>query len=111
MIKPTKINRNGSEGIIIEWLGGAKNELPSKLLRTNCPCAQCKENRGDTTHSKPLTGKKSLLRVVESSNAEHELKLEKIWQVGQYALGMEWADGHSTGIYTFEYLKELGDKV
>jgi DUF971 family protein len=31
-----------------------------------------------------------------------------IHYVGRYALQFMWSDGHSTGIYTFEYLRELG---
>jgi len=34
--------------------------------------------------------------------------LKEIWAVGQYALGMSWGDGHNTGIYTFDFLRELG---
>jgi DUF971 family protein len=27
--------------------------------------------------------------------------------VGRYAIRFHWSDGHSTGIYTFEHLREL----
>jgi DUF971 family protein len=104
---PTQISRLGFEGIQITWSDGHENKISSEVLRKNCPCAGCKEARGDQTHAKPLTGKKSLLKIVESSRDE-ELRLEKIWQVGGYALGMEWGDGHQTGIYTYLYLEELG---
>jgi ATP-binding protein involved in chromosome partitioning len=33
-----------------------------------------------------------------------------IHYVGRYALQFVWSDGHSTGIYTFPYLRELGDR-
>jgi DUF971 family protein len=32
-----------------------------------------------------------------------------IHYVGRYALQFVWSDGHSTGIYTYEYLREIGD--
>jgi len=35
------------------------------------------------------------------------LEFRKIELVGQYALQFEWSDGHRTGIYSFEYLREL----
>ena len=35
------------------------------------------------------------------------LKLQKADLVGRYALQMYWSDGHSTGIYTFDYLRDL----
>jgi len=33
-----------------------------------------------------------------------------IHYVGRYALQFVWSDGHSTGIYTFEYLRALGER-
>ncbi len=37
------------------------------------------------------------------------LELREITRVGNYALGLTWEDGHSGGIFTFEYLRRLGD--
>jgi DUF971 family protein len=39
------------------------------------------------------------------------LELKEIEQVGNYAIGLAWADGHRGGIYSFEYLRELGRLV
>ncbi len=88
-----------------------KSELSSETLRRNCPCATCREERGDTSHAKPLTTpakpmKPRSLSIVESSITEQTL-LREIWAVGNYALGMSWGDGHNTGIYTFELLRSL----
>jgi len=55
-------------------------------------------------------GKSSLLRVVEHEKQE-ELQLERIWGVGNYAIGMVWGDGHDSGIYTYFYLRELGEEM
>lgn len=85
------------------------SNISSENLRRQCPCAECREKRGDDTHAKPLTGKKRSLAIVESS-LEQELELQEIWAVGQYAIGMRWADGHDSGIYTFEFLRELGQR-
>lgn len=106
MFKPLEIKRLGETGISISWSDGRVQNLTSKALRTNCPCAACLALRGDTSHDAPLSPKKSLLRIVEASSTE-ETKLINIWGVGNYALGMQWADGHKTGIYTFEYLANL----
>lgn len=48
-----------------------------------------------------------MLTVIEHTATE-QLTLTEIWGVGNYALGIAWADGHSSGIYSFEYLYELG---
>ena len=41
--------------------------------------------------------------------AGQSLDLREIEQVGNYALGLTWADGHSSGIYSFRFLRTLGD--
>ncbi len=103
---PTEIRRNGSTGLNITWRDGSSYEIPSEKLRKACPCAECKEKRGDTSHSKPLTGKKRALAIVEHT-IDKEIELTEIWGVGQYALGIRWGDGHDSGIYTFDYLRSL----
>jgi DUF971 family protein len=40
-----------------------------------------------------------------------DLELREIEQVGNYALGLTWADSHSSGIYSFRYLRALGDML
>jgi len=35
------------------------------------------------------------------------LKPQKAELVGRYALQIYWSDGHSSGIYTFDYLRGL----
>lgn len=104
---PIEIKREGSTGLTITWRDGSVTTISSETLRRECPCAGCRERRGDTTHAKPLTGKKRSLTIVESSISE-ELTLLEIWGIGQYALGLRWADGHDTGIYPFSLLHELG---
>jgi DUF971 family protein len=40
-----------------------------------------------------------------------DLELRELEQVGNYALGLTWADGHSTGIYSFRLLRTLGELI
>lgn len=113
-LKPLEIKRVSQQALAIRWSDGSRCELSNRVLRTNCPCATCREARGDSSHSTPLGGlvesegkkKGQLLRVVEHS-VDEELRLEEIWGVGNYAIGVRWGDGHRTGIYTFHYLEEL----
>jgi DUF971 family protein len=103
---PREIKKTGTSGITVSWTDGSVSELSSETLRRLCPCAACREKRGDDSHAKPLTGKKRSLMIIES-NLQQELELQQIWGVGQYAIGMRWGDGHDSGIYTFEYLRGL----
>lgn len=105
-VVPLEIRRLGAAGIAITWPDGQVQEICSERLRRACPCATCKALAGDASHDKPITASKSSLRVVEHTSSE-ALKLERIWPVGSYALGVEWGDKHATGIYTFEFLRSL----
>ena len=106
---PTEITRDARNGLTISWRDGSKSYIPTELLRRECPCASCKEQRGDTSHAKPLTSKKRGLTVIQNT-IEEQLDLKEIWVVGQYALGMKWGDGHDSGIYPFSLLFELGHR-
>lgn len=92
-------------GLEIVWNNGESNQITNIKLRQNCPCASCLEKRGDSGHSKPLSPR-SRLQVL-SHTIDEETNLEKIWVLGNYAIGMRWKDGHDSGIYTFEFLKSL----
>jgi len=37
-------------------------------------------------------------------------RFQDISIVGRYALSFRWSDGHETGIYSFRYLRELGEE-
>ena len=106
-VPPSEITRLGKSGLKITWSDGLDCSLTAKALRTNCPCAQCREERGDASHAKPLgASKPAMLKVIEHSQ-EEQLALSSIWAVGNYALGMRWGDGHDSGIYTYELLRQL----
>jgi ATP-binding protein involved in chromosome partitioning len=98
------------KGIEIVLNNGEIKKIDSLVLRKNCPCASCLEKRGDTSHSAPLSGTpvvgRALLTVVKNSAVE-EPNITKIWNIGNYALGMRYSDGHDSGIYTYKFLTEL----
>ena len=108
--RPTEMRRLGETALSITWEDGIRHEIPSRTLRMNCPCATCRELRGDGSHAAPLTAKKSSLRIVEASSDE-ETRLEKIWAIGGYALGIAWGDGHTDGIFTYRLLRQLGSAL
>ena len=92
---PTKVKApHGSKQFEIVWGDGVVSRIPHQVLRGYCPCAQCQGHHGVT-------------RYVADGN----LELREIARIGSYALGLTWADGHSAGIYTFTYLRKLGDLV
>lgn len=71
--------------------------LPLPMLRRACPCAAC---QGEPD----VLGRVARPRVDHAANA---FELTRFVSVGTYALQLFWADGHATGIYSFDYLKRL----
>ena len=108
---PIEIKRT-NKCLSIKWNDGLLTEIDCQILRKNCPCASCLEKYGLLNHAKPIGGSKkaNLLNII-SSSIEEETALEKIWSVGNYALGVRWKDGHDTGIYSFSLLRDLASKA
>jgi DUF971 family protein len=78
----------------IIWNDGHVSLYPSWYLREKCPCANCIEE---------FTG----IKKVIPGSIPSSLERVNVSLVGNYAVQFEWSDEHSTGIYTFEYLREL----
>lgn len=107
MVVPKEIKRLGSDGLEIVWSDGHKQKLSSEVLRMNCPSATSRAERGDMSHEKPISiGGKSSLKIVEHSQ-EEQLALESVSAVGNYAVRLHWADGHNSGIYSYDLLRSL----
>lgn len=76
---------------------GMEVYLPLPMLRRACPCAACQ-------------GEPDALGRVVRPRVEHgpgAFELTRWEAVGGYALQLCWADGHATGLYTFDYLRRL----
>ena len=99
MFQPTRMHApHGATELVIEWNDGPRSILPHQLLRGLCPCAVCQGHSGAV---------KWVTSTEEASRFAFEIKDLKI--VGNYAISLEWADGHSTGIYPFVYLRKLSE--
>ena len=95
---PTKIKLDaGNDTLSILWADGHASVYSYRSLRDHCPCATCTE--GGEAHDQPA-GLLPMLGV-------KPLKPERAELVGRYALQIYWNDGHSTGIYSFDYLRNL----
>ncbi|MFT5062175.1 MAG: ATP-binding protein involved in chromosome partitioning [Polaromonas sp.] len=81
-------------GLNIRWLDGHEQLFGSRDLRLNCRCAACREE---------MTGAPLLV----PSSVPQSVTPTRIWSLGNYALGMAFSDGHSSGIYTFKALRDM----
>lgn len=99
---PSGITANKTtQQLTIQWKDGHTSVYPFGLLRAACPCASC---RGGHENMKGEPDKDVFSRPVADSPQTHLVKLEA---VGQYAITIEWEDGHRYGIYTWHFLRAL----
>ena len=96
-LEPVNIQQIGDE-LAIAWNDGAESFFKLETLRRACPCAAC---GGEPD----VLGKVSRPHV---SYTERSFQIIGFDLVGGYAVQPRWGDGHNTGIYSFTYLRRLG---
>jgi len=89
--------RRDARTLSVLWEDGRQNDFDVRDLRLACPCAVCVEE----TSGRPLLDPKSVRTDVTPRT---------ITSVGNYAITVSWNDGHSSGIFSFEYLRALGER-
>ena len=95
-LSPRRIHADRAAGQLeIEWADGHRSRYDFVTLRWLCPCAYC---RGEAGQPGWLDTAPALTPA--------QTQLTDVQLVGQYALAPTWADGHHTGYYTFERLRE-----
>ena len=99
IMKPTDIQTIGDE-LAIKWNDGSESFVTLEKLRRHCPCAGCK---GETD----IMGQ--VYKGPDKPLPPAAFQLRRIGNVGGYALQPVWGDGHSTGLFSFDYLKRVAD--
>jgi len=97
---PIDVKKKAENVLTIVWDDGHESVYGMVTLRKCCPCATCRTVRAtrDTNPLKILSPKEIIVDDIQLLAAE---------VVGRYALQFSWSDGHSEGIYSFQYLREL----
>ncbi|MBX7045032.1 MAG: DUF971 domain-containing protein [Ignavibacteria bacterium] len=101
MIFPVKINRTERNSLLIGWNDNSSTEVSITKLRDECPCVHCK---GESVIFD------SYIPIKSPFKASGFYEIDKIERIGNYAIQIIWKDGHNTGIYSWEILRELGEK-
>lgn len=83
---------------MIEWADGHTSKYPFGGLRKSCPCVFCQG--GHNAMGKPMDP------VTFLTDTSDRLHITDIRQSGLYALHITWSDGHNSGIYRWEYLRD-----
>ena len=93
-IEPREISQESDSLLRITWADGRVCDYQAADLRRACPCAQCVNE---------WTGQRTLRPEAISD----EVEIKDLSIVGRYALNFRWSDNHETGIYSFQYLRDL----
>ena len=95
-LEPTNIQQIGGE-VAISWNDGSESFFKLETLRRACPCAAC-------------GGEPDVMGNIERPHltySDASFGLRSFAIIGGYALQPAWGDGHSTGLYSFPYLRRL----
>lgn len=92
MPTPTEMGSVTEKTLRITWSDGHLSQYSWHALRLHCPCAACK-------------GEWTTRRHIDPASIPAQIRAMRIERVGAYALRPIWSDGHSTGIYPFNYLR------
>ena len=97
-LRPLKIYRE-ADRLILEWSDGYRGAIPLQKLSDACPCASCNDKR-----QLPLDP----LRVLSDKELEAAKPVPVAMPArGAYAYQVVWNDGHDSGIFKLELLREL----
>lgn len=98
---PTSLKIDERNRLVIDWSDGQRRRYGVRALRDACPCATCREKRSQPPDPMQLP----TLTLAEAQ----PLRILGMQPLGNYAYNISFSDGHDTGIYTFELLRELGE--
>ena len=96
---PHSIDLERDKGLSIEWSDGSRSFYPIAYLRRMSPSAEMRDLR-ERMSKDPLT-------VLPGGGRGGQLVAEDAEMVGNYAIRIRFSDGHSSGIYSWAYLREI----
>jgi len=100
-MRPLDIQPIGHE-LAIKWEDGSESFVRLEKLRRHCPCAGCK---GEVD----IMG--NLHIGPEVALPPPAFELVRFTTVGSYAIQPVWADGHASGLFSFDYLRKVAEAV
>jgi len=93
--RPTGLAQDGPDVLVVDWSDGARQRVPVRDLRLACRCAQCVDEWTNEA-------------LLDPASVPADVRPLRIDPVGHYGIQVQWSDGHSTGITTFDTLRGLG---
>jgi prepilin-type processing-associated H-X9-DG protein len=105
--KPTsvKIHVSNGTGVDVTWADGHASHYEFVYLREECPCATCndaREKKASLGEAAPTFLSSPALPMFKPKP-----RAQAATQVGNYAIQISFTDGHSTGIYSYDHLRNI----
>jgi len=101
-----KVHVKTGAGVDIVWADGHASHYDFTYLRDLCPCAMCDDERRKKQDA-PIAAPAAPPAMAELPMYKPKLRAQAAKTVGNYALQIDFNDGHSTGIYGYEYLRTI----
>lgn len=99
--QPIELTLLDPDTLQISWSDEIVIRYTIRELRENCPCATCIEKR-----SKPAPAE--LMPILKPEETQ-PLAITRMEPQGRYAYAIDFSDGHNTGLFTLDLLRELGE--
>lgn len=96
--EPVALDLKKDQALTVQWNDGQVSVYPIAYLRRNSPSAEAKAVR-ESLAQNPLT--------VLTSTSTGPITATDAELVGNYALRIQFSDGHRTGLFTWSYLREI----
>uniref|UniRef100_Q029J6 Gamma-butyrobetaine hydroxylase-like N-terminal domain-containing protein n=1 Tax=Solibacter usitatus (strain Ellin6076) TaxID=234267 RepID=Q029J6_SOLUE len=96
---PEHIAISKSKGIKIDWKDGHHSDYGLTFLRDKCPCATCTGAHGTPPREPEANNPFQMFKPA--------LKMLGVEPVGNYAIRINWSDGHNSGIYSYEHFRRI----
>ncbi len=102
-----KIHVSTNAGVDITWADGHASHYDFSYLRDQCPCALCNDERAKKSQAKFAGGPAGLASSPALPMFKPKLAAKSAHPVGNYALQIDFNDGHTAGIFSFDYLRTI----
>ncbi len=100
-----KVHVSTGAGVDVTWSDGHSSHYDFVYLREQCPCALCDDERKKKAAVTGSIGGGSASTALPMFKPKPKARAAAA--VGNYAIQIEFTDGHSTGIYSFDYLRTI----
>jgi DUF971 family protein len=108
-----KIHVSSGAGVDITWADNHTSHYDFAYLRDECPCATCNEKRdqqqqkGQQHGQQHPSAKSPLISSPALPMFKPKIRAQSASQVGNYAVQINFNDGHNTGIFSYEHLRTI----